>query len=254
MSSPLSQLHQFCMHAIPEFTPLGGSRPDSAVVACASMSLFTDRLPLNVVLPWDVLETALAFLCAPLIVTYSWDLRRREAIFRCPAVSVRLRTTDVEVLEALKLITDISCYNGSLSVAVELDATVTVLPDSFMRGWNTVTSVDLRRTSLQRVNCRFLTRCSNLTSVQLPRSLSEVSDRFLSQCAQLQHVDLQHTALQIVGKAFLSHCPRLTTVILPDSVTEVGRFFFLRSRLAEVTTGSAAVQVATAGHHSKLCF
>ena len=69
-------LQRFCKETVPEFTPLGGSRPDAAVVASAAVSLYTavELLPWDVILPPDVLDTALAALCAPLVIAHSSDL------------------------------------------------------------------------------------------------------------------------------------------------------------------------------------
>ena len=101
MASESAQLQRFCTFCVPDFTPLGGSRPDSAVVACAFTSLYMDELREDVILPPDVLDTALATLCAPLLVAHGGDLQDVEAHFRCPSVSVRLRTMDTDVLAEL---------------------------------------------------------------------------------------------------------------------------------------------------------
>ena len=61
-------LHNFCSMSVPDFTPLGGNRPDCAVVACALMSLCDSRLP------WDVVDVGLAALCAPLIIRDGRDV------------------------------------------------------------------------------------------------------------------------------------------------------------------------------------
>ena len=80
MSSPTSiDLRRFCTECVPDFAPLGGSRPDVAVVGCAAMSAYEGGLPRGVILPPDVLDTALAALCAPLVISSVSDLQGREA-------------------------------------------------------------------------------------------------------------------------------------------------------------------------------
>ena len=59
----------------------------------------------DVILPPDVLDVALAMLCAPLTVRHVGDLRGREAHFNCPTATVRLHTTDYYVEEALRRMT-----------------------------------------------------------------------------------------------------------------------------------------------------
>ena len=51
-------LHHFCPMEVPDFTPLGGSRPDAAVVAC--VAVWEEEAPEvkeDVILPRDVLDT-----------------------------------------------------------------------------------------------------------------------------------------------------------------------------------------------------
>ena len=91
---------------VPQFTPLGGSRPDAAVVACVAVCLEEEEeAEEDIILPPDVLDTALSMLCAPLVVRHVRDLRGREAHFTFDRVDVRLHTTDMEVEAALKRIT-----------------------------------------------------------------------------------------------------------------------------------------------------
>ena len=102
-TNTIINLPEFCTFYVPDFTPLGGSRPDAAVVASTAVWMEEEKdAKEDVILPPDVLDTSLAMLCAPLTVTHAKDLRGREAHFGCPAVTVRLRNTDVEVMEALK--------------------------------------------------------------------------------------------------------------------------------------------------------
>ena len=65
----MNALQRFCKVRVPDFTPLGGNRPDAAVVGCAVMSLYSGRLMKGVIVAPDVLDTALAMLCAPCAVT-----------------------------------------------------------------------------------------------------------------------------------------------------------------------------------------
>ena len=212
------QLQKLCR----DFTPLGGNRPDAAVVACAAMELYIGRLRRNVIVAPDVLDTALGILCAPLIINYARDLWCQQDCFRYPAVSVRLRTTDPIVVDSLLTAIPSVCM---LSLAVQLDRSVEALPDDFMKSWECLKSIDFRRTAIRCVGKMFLFRCTNLTSIELPESLSEMGDGFLAQCELLTRVDLRHTAIQRVGNSFLYECRGLTTVELPESVTEVGHAF-----------------------------
>ena len=61
------ELPSFCTVSVPEFTPLGGSRPDAAVLACTAvwMEGEEEEEKKDAILPPDVLDTALAMLCAP---------------------------------------------------------------------------------------------------------------------------------------------------------------------------------------------
>ena len=136
-SAATVDLQQFCIATVPDFTPLGGSRPDAAVVACTAVSLFTDGLiPRDVILPPDVLDTGLAFLCAPLIVTHPRDLLGQEAAFLSPAMCVRLRTIDADVLKGLRKLTEHEACK--LTVLMKLSNSVAALPDEFMKDWDSL--------------------------------------------------------------------------------------------------------------------
>ena len=77
-------LQGFCKNTVSDFTPLGGSRPDTAVVACAMISLHAEQLFLRgVILPPDVLDTSLALVCAPPIVTHATDMGDWDPMQRC---------------------------------------------------------------------------------------------------------------------------------------------------------------------------
>ena len=219
-------LQAFCTDSVPDFTPLGGSRPDAAVVACASIKLFTERLAEEVILPPDVLDTALATLCAPLIVTHVGDLRGREAHFRCPAATVRLRTIDDDVLGALQRISA-DMEGGGLSVTVQLEEAMEALPDEFMEELDSLMLVDMRPTVLQRVGHGFLYNCPSLTSVAMPDSLRDIDYNFLNDCTNIERVDLRHTVLLTVGDCFLCDCTRLISLNLPESLTDVSDGFLL---------------------------
>ena len=252
-TSQPSQLQLFCTRCVPDFAPLGGGRPDTAVVACVAVSLYVEGLPADVIMAPDVLDTALAVLCAPLVVTDATDL---EALFRqCPAVSVRLRTMDEELLGNLKTISESS--GRRLAVTMELDDSVTVLPYQFMWEWGSVTRVDLRRTSIQRtegfcfngcpkltcielpksltsigpfdgsLDAGFASGCEQLTKIVLPDSVTEIGDEFLYDTYSLwTTIDLKkNTALRRIGRMFGAFCQLLTSVVLPDTLTEVGSQF-----------------------------
>ena len=212
-----------CKLSVPGFAPLGGSRPDAAVVACAAVGLYTGGLPEGVVVAFDVLDTALAVLCAPLIITHVRDLRGREAHFGCPAASVRLRTTDEDVFQALERIS-VDIPEGGLSVFMSLEEWVIELPDHWMQMWPAVGQVDLGRTSLTTIGDSFLAYSRNLAVATLPPTLTGVGGGFLWGC-KIQHVDLSRTSLQRIGDSFLGECPNLTAVTLPPSLSEVGRGF-----------------------------
>ena len=210
-----------------DFAPLGGSRPDAAVVACAAICLYTEGAlsKEDIILPPDVLDTALAAICSPpLIVTHLPDVKGQR-FFSAPT-SVRLRTVDSDVLEGLKRMSKKSKVSTlGLSVYVELDASVTQLPDGFLRNWDFVRYADLRRTSLLRTGHGFLYSSCMLTSVDLPKSLTQIDDGFLSQSAKITRVDFRGTSLRTVGHRFLGECSNLTSVDLPKSLTKIGRGF-----------------------------
>ena len=235
-------LSNFCTTSVPDFTPLGGSRPDAAVVGCTAVWMEEEEeAEKDVILPPDVLDTALAMLCAPLIVRHAGDLRGREAHFQCHTATVRLQSTDEDAEEELRRITS-DMPRGGLSVTLMLGAAVTELRDSFMscwkndqqwgalghQTWEALGRVDLRRTSLRRMGRLSLTWNDNLTSVTFPPSLTEVGGEFLLRCNSLQCIDMGHTAVHTFGYGFAAHCPRLTTVTLPPSLTVVGGEFLSR--------------------------
>ena len=228
---------KFCRTYAPDFTPLGGSRPDAAVVGCAAVWMEDEEeAEKDVILPPDVLDTALAMLCAPLIITHVGDLRGREAHFGRHAASVRLRNTQRAVCTALQEISA-ETPEGGLSVTVELEESVTELGSMFLSTLATgkehpaVGRVDLRRTSLQSIDNNFIRSCKNMTAVTLPRSLTEVKGYFLVGCDSLQCLDMRHTALLTVGDGFASSCDNLTTVVLPETVTKVGEEFLMRCNI-----------------------
>ena len=53
----MSYVSRFCTACVPDFTPLGGSRPDAAVVACVAVWKEEEEAEEDVVLPPDVLDT-----------------------------------------------------------------------------------------------------------------------------------------------------------------------------------------------------
>ena len=243
-------LRRFCTETVPDFAPLGGSRPDAAVLACVAVWEEEEKgAEADVILPPDVLDTALAMICAPLIVKHVGDLRGREAHFMSHTASVILQSIDEEVMGELKRMT-VKMLWGGLSVAVELQSSITeICQDGFMLEWDALSQLDLRRTSLQRIGDRFLNRCQYLTAVALPLSLTEVRFGFLAGCS-LRYVDMRQTALHTVREFFAVRCLRLTTVYLPDTVTEVGRGFLSGCGHVEVISGSNAVQAAAADHNA----
>ena len=216
------RLQRFCKSKVPDFSPLGGNRPEAAVAACAAISLYTSGLLDDVIVAPDVLDTALAALCAPYIVTNTGDLQGREVLFRCPAVAVRLRTTDSHTLERLH---KISAGTNRLTVVVQLDDSVTVLPDDFMTMWRSVAQIDLRRTQVERIGAQFLFGCPNLTSVELPQSLTEVGPLFLNGCSKLRYLDFRRTSVKRIAARCLYRCANLTTVDMPESLSELGYLF-----------------------------
>ena len=261
-----SELQLFCTKCVPDFTPLGGGRPDNAVVACVAVSLYAEGLPADVIMAPDVLDTALAVLCAPHFVADATEL---VALFqRCPVVSVRLRTTKKELLENLKTISDSS--GGRLAVTMELDDSVTVLPYQFMSYSSSVTRVDLRRTSIQRTDGDCFHGCPQLTSVKLPKSLTlitgtidggfagqspqltnivlpdsvaEIKGLFFMDSKFLRNMDLKNTALERIGYYFCADCPLLTSVVLPDTLTEVkSNFLYECSSVRTINLSNTALR------------
>ena len=155
----------------------------------------------DVILPPDILDTALAMLCAPLIIRHAEDLRGREAHFQCPTATVRMHTMDAEVEEALRRMTA-DMPGGGLSVTMKLEEAVTELRDSFMegwkngKGWKALGRLDLGRTTLRRIGNNF------------PPSLTEVGENFVRECRSLQRLDMGHTAVHTVGAYCAAHCSK----------------------------------------------
>ena len=182
-----------CCHGsymVSDFAPLGGSRPDCALSACAATFFSEEQLPVEAILPKDVLDVTLALLCAPLIVRSASDLWRREAYFDCEVVSARLRTTNTDTLVQLRNIS-----SRGLTLFVQLKGALSDLPDALKR-WTAIKKIDLRRTELKDVGDFFLSEYMNLTSVELPDSVSTVSNGLLERCTKLKYIDLRRTQLQ----------------------------------------------------------
>ena len=263
-------LQRFCTVTAADFRPLGGSRPDAAVVACAAVSTFTDGLTDDVILPPDVLAAALGLLCAPLIVTLEGDLSGQEAYFDSAAVAVRLRTVEEAVLEQLRTI---SLGAGGLSVTMELgdrptaagvvtsstctpttttptatSTTTQLLPDNFMGQWGLLKHIDLCRTSIQQTGDIFLSACGSLASVRLPQCLTEVSGNFLFACSELEHVDLQHTSLVRAGPWCMSNCVNLTSITLPPCLTHVSEGFLSGCGKLQHIKDLAGTSLRSVGH------
>ena len=242
-------LPHFCKVRVPDFTPLGGSRPDAAVVGCAVMSLYSGGLAEGVIVAPDVLDTALAMLCAPMMISHRDDISNQKAAFECHAVSLRLSTTDDVVMQRLRSMNeDGSC---KLMVVVRLINSTDAVPEAFMSKFNCVTRIDLKGTVISKIGNSFAAECPRLTAVAFPTTLTEVGNGFLRGynelqilklpdtvtaigdsflegctkhlgCNQLQAIDLNNTALQRVGRSFASRCRKLTTVALPDTLTVAG--------------------------------
>ena len=124
-TNTIFDISRFCTAKVPDFTPLGGSRPDAAVVGCVTMCMEEEEeAKNNVIFPPDVLDTALAMLCAPLAVKHVKELQGWEAYFMFPTATVRLRTTDEDVEGALRGMTP-KMPNGALTVKVVLEDSVT---------------------------------------------------------------------------------------------------------------------------------
>ena len=238
------RLQNLCRTELRDFTPLGGNRPDAAVVACAAMELYRRRLRRKVIVAPDVLDTALGMLCAPLIINDARDLRDLRTLFRYPAVYLRVRTIDPSVIEIMHQMKPLECR---LSLALQLDKSIEVLPFEFNKSlgaqfsddwfysscgeWEPsdrisfVTHIDLRRTAIQRIGAYFMIICKDVTCVELPVSLTEVGMRFLLDVANLKHIDLRHTSIRRTDKSFMCCCEDLTSVELPETLTEVGDDF-----------------------------
>ena len=243
-------LRQFCTVKVPDFTPLGGNRPDTAVMACVAVSLYTDGLPGDVVVAPDVVDTALAMLCSPFIVQHADDLQGREAHFRFCAVSVRLQTIDENVLAGLKEIS--SKLSGGISVAFQLDASVSALPHLHLNKWVSFRRADLTRTSVKEIGPCLFHSCSSLTSVKMSRSLTEVGDEFVKGCAGLQCIDLQQTQLTRTGAQFLAKCSGLRSVVLPQSLTEFGDYFLAAcDKLERIELQHTTIHTVSSGFASE---
>ena len=235
----MAELQRFCAYVALDFTPLGGNRPDCAVVASAVSSMCDTRLP------WDVLDVCLAALCAPLIFRSANNIKGYTVFLCTPRVSLRLRTTTKDDLEQIRQ------QIGSatrLHLKVELDESLltAALPVSFLSSWGALETIDLRRsTKLHRIGADFLSGCEQVTSVILPESLTETAKHFLSRCKNLQRIDLKRTSLQRTGSNMLYMCERLTSVELPGTLTNASaKFMYGCAQLEQIDLRNTALQRA----------
>ena len=201
------------------------------------MSLCDSRLP------WDVVDVGLAALCAPMVIRNTRDVEARVAyIIRQPKLWLRLRTVAANALQQLQRCVHAQRLDAwarsvkgrargcsHLSLMLELDATVTELPDDCFVSWEALVCIELHCPSVDRIGANFLHNCTKLTSVHLPSCLTEVGDSFLNVCSSLDRIDLRHTSLRrIKGEGFLSGCVNLTSVQLPACLTEISDYFMGR--------------------------
>ena len=244
------RLYDFCREVVPEFTPLGANQPECAVVACAAIWLHTKRLQRGVIMAPDVLDTMLAALCAPFIITDTINIAQIGPFSGSPCLAVRLKAPGGHTCKTA--ITEL--HNNSnidwfhimrLSIVMELGKSARTLPHDFLSHRqedeagegerSPLLHCNLRHTSLQSIGHRFIAHSSSLVDIELPQSLTEVGNKFLLRCSKLQRVSLQHTTLTRVGTYFLFKCPQLTSVDLPQTLSYISKGFLSRcSKLEDI--------------------
>ena len=250
-------LPRFCTVTAPDFAPLGGSRPDRAVLACAAMWVYEGGLPGDVILPPDVLDTALAALCAPVVITDRSDVRALNAHFHYTATAVPLRQQPFCVAMSLLNLYDSSVAThpsgyGLLSrfifsMASNLAAVLRRLL-THPSGYRT-TSIDCQcnivPVRLRTIDMEMHERlcmmsedtCGVSITVQLDGSVTALPGVFFD-CRQFKYMDLRQSSLQRVDGArhlFSSFsCQGLMSVMLPASLTEVRENFLNYAPLQEL--------------------
>ena len=244
-------MRRFCTECVPDFAPLGGSRPDGAVVGCAAMSVYEGALSRGVIMPPDVLDTALAALCAPLVVSSVSDLRGREVHFHAQSpIPLRMRSECV----AMALVSMIPpCdaqryeYFGFDEIIDSLFALIPSLCGRFfthasgLRGVSgrcRCVPVPLRlRTidddALKQLSPMIADLCGLSVSLQLDESVTTLPGKLFSEWDNVSSIDLRQTSIQKIGDEFLRKVfphyvtmhPKLTPVELPACLTEVEDYF-----------------------------
>lgn len=200
------------------FTPLGGGRPDCAVVACAAVSAnaSTSTTP---PFPGDVVDVALAALCVP------GKLKLDELIVRdlndddfTTQYNPEYRYEDEEQ------------WDDDMRFIFQLPPEQIEIDDGFLSGCDQAVDIDLRVTHITKIYDSVFASCCKLTSVSLPRSLTEVGKHFLSNCKKLRMLDLSATGVTCAKDAFLSGCVSLTSVTLPPGLEDIGSSFLSRCK------------------------
>ena len=267
-SAPMD-LPRFCTECVPDFAPLGGSRPDWAVLACAAMSVYEGGLPEGVIIPPDVLDTGLAALCAPVVITDLGTLQDRErhlhytavplrqqvlcvamsmiALYEAPATPpvpgiANFRALSAQYLNILTL-----CQNMMNNLSAALSCRWLTHPSGFRSADEhcQCVAVPIRlRTLDAEVHERLCEvsadTCGLSVTVQLDESVTELPGELL----QFKYVDLRQTAIRRVNTPVGSTIfrRRVRAVELPATLTEIGDHILREAQVRQLDLRHTSLQ------------
>ena len=133
-----------------------------------------------------------------------------------------------------KYIDDHEKYKKLKSIKIILFRTQThpiKIGNGFLSRCSNLTSIDLSPLSnVTSTGNRFLSNCSNLTSIDLSplSNVTSIRNGFLNGCSKLESIDLSPLSnVTSIGDWFLSNCSNLTSIDLSpfSNVTSIGNFF-----------------------------
>lgn len=248
-------------YAMIRFAPLGGNRPDCAVVACAAMSVLCHETGWAEIqgLPGDVLDGALAIICAPVIIKNARDVEALHLYAETDPpsssstttttqratggggggagveIACRLRTAEGIVALSTHLLktnymkptrSSFRAYLSAIRFDLPADTTGLTFGFRFLVHASGLRSLDLRSAgSVQSLPRGALTCLSSLSSVILPDALTKVGAVVLNSCKALEEIDLSNTSLTETGEWFLGENPNLRIVKFPRTLKKVAASF-----------------------------
>ena len=222
-----------------DFAPLGGNRRDCAVIATVAVEVVVacGLSPL----PGDVLEGALAFLCAPPVI--AGITRRSEdpenqlstlspmplCVDNVPlACRVRLNRFEEVCCRFFPLLMTGRqkniCYPWeqwcSVQIQLQLSQEVSDIPTGFFHGARNIKVLDMKKaTHVRTIAEGFVVRCPSITRVLLPPTLTTVEGWFLFGALNLTEINLHQTEIHSIGPSFMGGCLSLTRLSLPQTLT-----------------------------------